>query len=56
MIRGTFSNIRIKNEMLNGIEGGYTIHYPSRELASIFDAAMKYKKSYTPLVIFAGKD
>ena len=56
MIRGTFSNIRIKNEMLNGIEGGYTIHYPSREQASIFDAAMKYKKSYTPLVIFAGKD
>ena len=44
MMRGTFSNIRIKNEMLDGIEGGYTKHYPSKKQMSIFDAAIKYKK------------
>ena len=56
MMRGTFSNIRIKNEMLSNIEGGYTIHYPSNKQLSIYDAAMKYKKNNTPLVIFAGID
>ena len=56
MMRGTFSNIRIKNEMLSNIEGGYTIHYPSNKQLSIYDAAMKYKKYNTPLVIFAGID
>jgi len=55
-MRGTFSNIRIKNEMLSNIEGGYTIHYPSKKQLSIYDAAMKYKKNNTPLVIFAGID
>jgi len=56
MMRGTFANIRIKNEMLGDIEGGLTIHIPSGEKMSIYDAAMKYKKSNTPLVIIAGKE
>ncbi|MBW3096733.1 aconitate hydratase AcnA [Pseudohoeflea coraliihabitans] len=56
MMRGTFANIRIRNHMLgpNGREGGYTIHYPSREEISIYDAAMRYKEEGVPLVIFAG--
>ena len=56
MMRGTFANIRIRNHMLgpNGKEGGYTIHYPSKEEMSIYDAAMQYKAEGTPLVIFAG--
>jgi len=56
MMRGTFANIRIRNHMLgeNGREGGYTIHYPSREEVSIYDAAMQYRSEGVPLVIFAG--
>ncbi len=56
MMRGTFANIRIRNHMLgpNGREGGYTIHYPSKEELPIYDAAMKYKQESVPLVIFAG--
>ncbi|WP_136658146.1 aconitate hydratase AcnA [Nitratireductor sp. XY-223] len=56
MMRGTFGNIRIRNHMLgpNGKEGGYTIHYPSKEEMSIYDAAMLYKQEGVPLVIFAG--
>ncbi len=56
MMRGTFANIRIRNFMLgeNGKEGGYTIHYPSKEEMSIYDAAMKYRDEGTPLVVFAG--
>ncbi len=56
MMRGTFANIRIRNHMLgeNGKEGGYTIHYPSKEEMSIYDAAMEYRKEGVPLVIFAG--
>ena len=56
MMRGTFANIRLKNHMLgpNGREGGYTIHYPSKEEMSIFDAAMRYKEEGVPLVIFGG--
>lgn len=56
MMRGTFANIRIRNFMLgeNGREGGYTIHYPSREEESIYDAAMQYRKEHVPLVVFAG--
>ncbi|MGZ2431769.1 aconitase A [Rhizobium redzepovicii] len=56
MMRGTFANIRIRNHMLgpNGKEGGYTIHYPSKEETSIYDAAMQYKAEGVPLVIFAG--
>ncbi len=56
MMRGAFANIRIRNRMLgeNGREGGYTIHYPSKEEVSIYDAAMQYKQEGVPLVIFAG--
>jgi len=56
MMRGTFANIRIRNYMLgeNGKEGGYTIHYPSKEEMSIYDAAMRYKREGVPLVVFAG--
>ncbi|MGI6855985.1 aconitate hydratase AcnA [Mesorhizobium sp. 1B3] len=56
MMRGTFANIRIRNHMLgeNGREGGYTIHYPSKEEMPIYDAAMEYRKEGVPLVIFAG--
>ncbi len=56
MMRGTFANIRIRNHMMgpNGKEGGYTIHYPSKEEMSIYDAAMQYKAEGVPLVIFAG--
>ncbi|MFS4458266.1 aconitate hydratase AcnA [Bdellovibrio sp. HCB2-146] len=56
MVRGTFANIRIKNEMLQGIEGGMTKYVPSGETMAIYDAAMKYKESHTPLVVFAGKE
>ncbi len=56
MMRGTFANIRIKNQMVPGIEGGVTIHYPSREQMPIYDAAMRYKSTRTPLVVFAGKE
>ncbi|GAC1037849.1 aconitate hydratase AcnA [Pseudomonas sp. No.117] len=56
MMRGTFANIRIKNEMLGGEEGGNTYHVPSGEKLSIYDAAMKYELENTPLVIIAGKE
>ena len=56
MMRGTFANIRIKNQMVPGVEGGVTIHYPSREQMPIYDAAMRYKSTRTPLVVFAGKE
>ncbi|WP_201315771.1 aconitate hydratase AcnA [Dyella sp. EPa41] len=56
MVRGTFANIRIKNLMLNGVEGGYTLHVPSGEQLAIYDAAMKYKAEKTPLVVIAGKE
>ncbi|HEX6613009.1 MAG TPA: aconitate hydratase AcnA [Rhodanobacteraceae bacterium] len=56
MVRGTFANIRIKNKMLEGVEGGYTLHVPSGEQMSIYDAAMKYKAEGTPLVVIAGKE
>jgi aconitate hydratase len=55
MMRGTFANIRIRNEMLED-EGGVTIHIPSGEKLAIYDAAMKYQAENTPLVIFAGKE
>ncbi len=56
MMRGTFANIRIKNEMVPGTEGGYTKHVPSGDKLSIYDAAMRYQGEGTPLVIFAGKE
>jgi aconitate hydratase len=56
MMRGTFANIRLKNQMVPGVEGGYTVHYPSRERMTIYDAAMRYKSDRVPLVVFAGKE
>jgi aconitate hydratase len=56
MMRGTFANIRIRNEMLNNVEGGMTKHLPSGEQMPIYDAAMKYKAEGVPLVIFGGKE
>ena len=56
MMRGTFANIRLRNLLAPGTEGGVTIHVPSGEQMSIFDAAMRYKQEGTPLVILAGKE
>lgn len=56
MMRGTFANIRIKNEMVPCVEGGFTKHYPDGEVLSIYDAAMKYQADNIPLVIVAGKE
>ncbi len=56
MVRGTFANIRLKNKMVPGIEGGWTRHMPDSEKMSIFDAAMKYKAEGVSLVIIAGKE
>ena len=56
MMRGTFANVRIKNEMLDGVEGGFTEYVPSSEKMPIYDAAMKYKENGTPLVVIAGKE
>ena len=55
-MRGTFANIRIKNEMVGGKEGGYTVHIPSGEEMPIYDAAMKYVEEGTPLIVIAGKE
>lgn len=55
-MRGTFANIRIKNQMVPGVEGGVTVHYPSGEQMPIYDAAMRYKQEKVPLVVFAGKE
>jgi aconitate hydratase len=54
MMRGTFANIRIKNEMLDGVEGGYT-KGPDGKQSAIFDAAMEYQNNGTPLVVFGGE-
>ncbi|MEZ3185979.1 aconitate hydratase AcnA [Pseudomonas sp. LM13] len=56
MMRGTFANIRIKNEMLGGEEGGNTLYQPSGEKLSIYDAAMRYQTEGVPLVVIAGKE
>ena len=56
MVRGTFANIRIKNEIVPGVEGGYTRHVPTGETISIYDAAVRYQGEQTPLVVFAGKE
>ena len=56
MMRGTFANIRIKNQMLDGQEGGLTVHIPTMEQMSIYDAAMRYIAEGTPLIILAGKE
>ncbi len=56
MMRGTFANIRIKNQMVPGVEGGVTVHHPSGDQMSIYDAAMRYKDDGVPLVVFGGKE
>ena len=56
MMRGTFANIRIKNEMLDGVEGGFTKHISTSDQISIYDAAMRYEREGIPLVVFAGKE
>ncbi len=55
MVRGGFSNIRLKNMLAKGKEGGWTTHYPSGELMSIYDAALRYRAEKVPLIIIAGK-
>ncbi|MGA8030478.1 MAG: aconitate hydratase AcnA [Bryobacteraceae bacterium] len=56
MVRGTFANIRLRNQMVPGVEGGFTLHMPDGEKMSIYDAAVKYKAEGVPLVIVAGKE
>ncbi|MGA8678026.1 MAG: aconitate hydratase AcnA [Candidatus Acidiferrales bacterium] len=56
MMRGTFANIRLRNMLAPGTEGGWTIHQPGGEKMSIYDAAMKYRGEHVPLIIFAGKE
>src|SRR5262245_34871753 len=56
MLRGTFANIRLKNLLVPGVEGGFTVHLPSGDRASIYDAAMRYAREGVPLVVLAGKE
>jgi len=56
MVRGTFANIRLKNQLVPEVEGGVTLHLPDKQQMTIFDAAMKYKEEGVPLVIIAGKE
>jgi aconitate hydratase len=55
-MRGTFANIRLRNLLVPGVEGGVSVHLPSGEQMSIYDAAMRYKSEHVPLVLFAGKE
>ena len=56
MVRGTFANIRLRNGLVPGVEGGVTVHVPSGEQLSIYDAAERYHAEGTPLVVLAGKE
>ncbi len=56
MTRGTFANVRIKNRMVAGTEGGVTVHRPSGETMAIYDAAMRYQTEGVPLMVFAGQE
>jgi aconitate hydratase len=56
MMRGTFGNVRIKNLLLDGREGGYTVHFPTGEEMPIYDASMRYQEAGTPLVVLAGQE
>ncbi len=56
MMRGTFGNVRIKNLLLDGREGGYTVHFPTGEELPIYDASMRYQADATPLVVIAGRE
>ena len=56
MIRGTFANLRLKNAMVPGIEGGVTLHQPDGEQMTIYDAAMRYREAAVPLIVVAGQE
>jgi aconitase A len=56
MMRGTFANIRLRNHLVPGVEGGVTVHLPDGEQSSIYDAAMRYQREGTPLVVLAGRE
>jgi aconitate hydratase len=56
MMRGTFANVRLCNTLVPGKEGGYTVHFPDKAQSSMYEAAMKYKSSNTPLIVLAGKE
>jgi aconitate hydratase len=56
MVRGTFANIRLKNQLVAGVEGGVTVHFPEGERMWIYDAAMRYKQEGVPLLVIAGKE
>ncbi len=56
MMRGTFANVRLRNRLVPGVEGGFTLHIPSGELMSIYDAAMRYQSEGTPLIVLAGQE
>jgi len=56
MMRGTFANIRLKNQLVPGVEGGFTLHLPDGEQATIFDASERYRKDGVPLIVIAGKE
>src|SRR5690606_19892391 len=56
MMRGTFGNIRLRNQLVPGTEGGWTVHMPSGEKMTIYDAAMRYQQEGTPLIVIGGKE
>jgi aconitate hydratase len=56
MMRGTFANIRLRNLLVSGVEGGITVHLPSGEQLSIYEAAMRYQREHTPLIVLAGRE
>jgi aconitate hydratase len=56
MMRGTFANVRIENQMLDGTEGGYTVHHPTGEETTVFEASQRYREADTPLVVMAGTE
>ena len=56
MMRGTFANVRLRNQMAPGTEGGWTVHLPDKTQTTIYDAAMQYQKEGVPLMIIAGKE
>ena len=56
MVRGTFANPRLRNQLTPGLEGGWTVHHPTGEVTTVFDAAERYRAANTPLVVLAGDD
>jgi aconitate hydratase len=56
MVRGTFANIRLRNNLLNGVEGGYTLHLPDGEQMTIFEASNRYRREGVPLIVIAGRE